>query len=257
MEKSGISKVIKNFIRMISKNSPIILTSLAVGGLVTTVIFAVKATPKAVELIKADSRDAHDGDPYGYTHKEAIKSAWKVYIPTTCMGVLTVACIIGSHSINQRRNAALATVYSLTEKAFKEYSEKVIETVGKNKELKIRDDISADKIKQNPPGETEVIFTGKGEVLCYDSLSGRYFKSDIEHIRRTINDLNKNLLSDMFLSVNDLYYAIGLANTKLGEELGWDVDRGLLEVSFSSHLTESGEPCLVLNYDVMPKFYNA
>jgi len=254
MKQKGISKVVKNLGGVISKNSPTILTGLAVGGLFTTAIFAVQATPKAVEIIKADSRINHDGDPYGYTKKEAIKSSWKCYIPAACMGLATTACIIGSNSINQRRNAALATVYGLTEAAFREYKEKVVETIGKSKELKVRDEISGDRIKSNPPGENEIIFTGKGEVLCYDSLSGRYFKSDIEKIRRSINEINRNFLSDMWVSLNDVYYELGLAGTKLGDQLGWDLDQGLVELSFSSQLTEENEPCLVINYDVEPKF---
>ena len=100
----------------------------------------------------------------------------------------------------------------------------------------------------------EVIFTGKGSVMCYDSLSGRYFKSDIEQIRRVVNELNRNLLSDMFLTVNELYYAIGLSGTKLGDMMGWDIDKGMLEIDFSAQLTEEGEPCLVLNYSTEPRF---
>ena len=261
MERKGIGKAIKTLGRTFSKNSPAILTVCAVGGLVTTAILAVKATPKALELIarrevsKANEKGCGpcDTDAQLTTH-EIIQTAWKCYIPACAVGLTSIACIIGANRVSHRRNAALASVYTITEAAFKEYQAKVAETIGKNKELKVRDDISADRIRNNPPGTNEVIFTGKGEVICYDSLSGRHFKSDIEHIRRVVNDLNKELLSEMFLTLNDLYYALGLSGTKLGDEMGWDVDKGLLEIQFSSQLTEAGEPCLVLNYDVMPKF---
>jgi hypothetical protein len=129
-----------------------------------------------------------------------------------------------------------------------------VETIGKSKELKMRDEISGDQIKRNPPGTNEVIFTGKGEVMCFDTISGRYFKSDIEQIRKAINELNRGLLSDMFVTLNEFYDAIGLANTKLGDDMGWDIDKGMIDVSFSAQLTEDGEPCLVLNYDVEPKY---
>lgn len=263
MEEKGITKAAKNLGGLISKNSPTILTALAVGGLFTTVIFAVRATPKAQDLLNEELEnhglstvDMHGDKKFSDDFKpwDMVKITWKVYIPAACMGAATVACIIGSNSINQRRNAALATVYGLTEAAFREYKEKVVETIGKSKELKVRDDISADHIKANPPGDAEVIFTGKGEVLCYDTLSGRYFNSDIEKIRRSINDINKNFLSDMWVSLNDLYYELGLSGTKLGDQMGWDLDQGLVEVTFSSQLSDDNKPCLVLNYEVAPRF---
>ena len=128
------------------------------------------------------------------TKLEVIKIAWRPYVPAAAICLATIGCIIGANHISLRRNAALASLYGITEAAFKEYRTKVVETIGQNKELKVRDEISADRVKKNPVGTNEIIFTGKGEVLCYDSLSGRYFKSDIEQIRRTVNELNKKSL---------------------------------------------------------------
>ena len=76
--------------------------------------------------------------------KEIVKLTWECYIPTAAVGLSTIACIIGAHNIHLRRNAALASLYSLTESAFKEYQSKVVETIGKNKELKVRDDVVSD-----------------------------------------------------------------------------------------------------------------
>ena len=90
--------------------------------------------------------------------------------------------------------------------------------------------------------------------MCRDSFSGRYFNSDIEKFRRSINEFIQNRLQDMWVTLNDLYYELGLSSTKLGDLLGWDMDTGNVKVSFSTQLTEEGEPCLVLNYDVAPKF---
>lgn len=258
--KKSIIRFAKNLGGEISKNSPTILTSFAVAGVITTAIFAVRATPKAIELIRMREEAMKDSEegvyhaPVSLPKIEAIKLTWKLYIPAIGMGLITIGCIVSSNSINQKRNTALATVYGITEAAFREYKEKVVETIGKNKEIKVRDEITEDHIKNNPKGSNEVIFTGKGEVTCYDSLTGRYFKSDIEKIRKAINELNRDLLTDMFVSVNDLYYAIGLPCTTLGDTMGWDIDKGLIEVSFSSQLSEDGEPCLAVNYEVTPKF---
>jgi hypothetical protein len=252
------------------ENSPIILTGAAVTGVISTGILAVKATPRALKILEEERRKrdeyekviARDGDGREIilakgdtlTNREVVQLVWKCYIPATGMCLGTIACIIGAHKVNQRRNAALMGLYSLSEVAFKEYKEKVAETIGKVKEQRIRDEIDADHIKANPPNSAQVIFTGKGDVMCYDSLTGRYFRSDIEKIRRTVNELNRRLMSEMFLDLNDLYFELGIPTTKLGDELGFNLDDGLLEINFSSAITDDGQPCLVLNYEVVPKY---
>lgn len=255
---SGITQVAKNLGGVISRNSPTILTGLAVAGLVSTAILAVKATPKALRLLEEKNADLHDsrtGQREELTKLEAVRTVYKCYIPTAAVAIATIACIVASNSIHLRRSAALASVLSLTEAGFREYREKVVETIGRNKEMRVRDDVSADTIAKNPPqGPAEVIFTSKGECLCYDTLTWRYFKSDIEHIRRIINNLNDRLVREMFVTVNDLYYELGLAGTKLGDDMGWDIERGMLDIHYSSQLAEDGTPCLVMNYQVTPKF---
>ena len=63
--------------RSLKKASPTILTCIGAAGVVATAVLAVKATPKADSLIKADSRRNHDGDPYAAPKLEAVKSCWK------------------------------------------------------------------------------------------------------------------------------------------------------------------------------------
>lgn len=277
---STIKQIAKTLGGTISKNSPTILTGMAVAGLVSTTIMGIRATPKAMSLIDdavfdkyeetvgenrddisfADWMEQENGYDWKdrantLSKKEVIKLCWKVYIPTALMAGVSIACIIGSNRISLRRNAALASLYGLTETAFKEYQAKVVETIGKNKEIKVRDEIAADHVKRNPAGKNEIIFTGKGEVICMDELSGRYFKSDIDKINKTINEMNYRLRHENFLSVNEFYDEIGLAHTSLGNDLGWGIDKGEIEVSFSAQLTDSNEPCIVLNYKVNPNFY--
>jgi len=260
-----VREIAKNLGGIISKNSPTILTGAAVTGLITTVIFAVRATPKALSLIDEELYSRKGDEMYGeygsdigericsLPAKDVVRITWKCYIPTAGVAATTVMCIVGANHISLRRNAALASVYSLTETAFKEYQAKVVETVGKNKELKVRDDIAADHLKENPQSSNEVIFTGKGEVMCYESLSGRYFKSDMESLRKVINDLNDALRNDMYVTLNELYYEIGLPTITLGDEMGWDVENGSIKPAFSTQLTDKGEPCLVLNFEVHPR----
>jgi hypothetical protein len=168
------------------------------------------------------------------------------------MGSLTVACIIGAHALHMRKQAALAGACSLTATALREYQSKVIETIGEAKNREIKEEIHKDKLKSNPVQDKEVVIVGAGEMLCYDVLSGRYFKSDIETVRRAQNDLNRDLMNEMWVDLNAVYDALGLPPTRLGSELGWSVNDSLIEFKFSTQQAENGAPCLVIDYDVTP-----
>ena len=256
MKKGCIPKAAKTVWLAAKKHSPELLTGIGIAGMLTTVVLAVRATPKALRLI--DEKKADVPEEENVPRIEAVKAAWKVYVPAVLTGILSTICLIGANSVNQRRNAAIAAAYSLSESALKEYREKVVETIGERKEQAIRDDITKDRITENPV--REVVVSDRGSTLCYDSLSGRYFKSDIEKLRRIVNDLNRRMRDEMFISLNDFYCAVDnpdLGPTKLGDMLGWNIDKGYIDLNFSSQLTTDGTPCLVLDYTVVPEYeYN-
>ena len=125
---------------------------------------------------------------------------------------------------------------------------------GEKKHETVKDAIAKDKIEKNPIAMQEVIITEKGNTLCYDVLSGRYFKGDIDKIKKAENELNRQMRDEMYISLNDFYYEIGLENIKLGDELGWNINEGYIDLSFSSQLASDGTPCLVIDYAVAPRY---
>lgn len=242
------------------KHSPEILTGIGIAGMLSTTVFAVRATPKALMLIEEKKREKKfAGEQPELTKVEIVKTAWKPYIPAAVTGAASVACLVGASSVNARRNAALAAAYALSETTLADYKEKVVETIGEKKAQEVKDAIAKDKIENDPVTRKEIIATDKGETLCYDALSGRYFKSDIEYIRRAVNNLNERLLFDTHISLNEYYDEIGLEEIfPMGENLGWTVDpdsanKGLIELDFSSQLAE-GTPCLVVGFSNAPRY---
>jgi len=246
-ELISLTKDLNNFA---AKNSPSILTGLSIAGMVSTTVMAVHATPKALQLLSLEEerRGAY------LTKWETVKLLWPQYLPTVVMGGISIGCAISANSIHLQRKAAIAGLYSMTEASLREYQNKVKETIGEKKEQKIRDDVVLDKIMANPVNEKDVILTGKGNTLCYDAWTGRYFKSDIEAIRKVENIVNNNLLQDDFISLNDVYYELNLDEVELGNEIGWRVDDGLVFFDFTSQLNSDGVPCLVLNFKLKPRY---
>ena len=251
MGKGNISKIINEIQKAVIKHSPEILTGLGIAGMITTTVLAVKATPKALDLIN-DRKDELETEKLPPI--EVVKTAWKCYIPAAVTCATSTACLIGASSVNLKRNAALATAYKLSESAISEYKDAVIDKLGEKKEQTIRDKVAEEKMKKNPVSSSEVFITEKGNTLCYDTISGRYFKSDIDRIKRAENAINKQLLDEMYVSLNDLYDELDLDHTKLGDELGWKIDDGLVELYFSSQLADDGTPCVVMDFTRAPKY---
>lgn len=254
MKKPNVTALFKSIQTSLSKHSPEILTGIGIAGMITTTVLAVKATPKALELIedRKEELDMHPADDLSPV--EVVKAAWKPYIPAAATGVASIVCLIGASSVNSKRSAALATAYNLTATAFNEYKEKTLETVGEKKEQVIRNKVAEERINKDPAKQSTIIVTGKGSTRCFDTITKQRFVSDIESVKSIVNELNHRMIKgDDYVSLNDLYYELGLDPTKFGDDIGWNVNTGLIEINFSAQLDTDGVPCIVLDYTVAPK----
>lgn len=257
---ANFATIMKTFGRFVSNNSPKILTGMAVAGVISTTVLAVKATPEAIEQIDQAKLRKHDAsEDEAFTPMDMVKAAWACYIPAAAVGTVTIACVIGGSTISSKRNAALMSLYSITETGFREYQEKVISSIGSQKEQKIRDEVAKDRIERDPVTSREVIvIAGGGDVLCYDSISGRYFQSDVESIRRAVNDVNEKIINESYASQNDFYRLLGLPSTQYNDEIGWSTDN-MLNVDFTTVMSDDNRPCISINYRSYPLrgYYNS
>lgn len=246
MSKLSLHGILNGTTQYLSKNSSSILTGCGIAGIIVTAISAVYATIDASEKIN----DAEEVKQEPLTNKEIAKVAWKSYIPVAVAGVSSAACFVGAQTINTRRNMALATLYSMTANNFNDYREAVVKKLGEKKEEEVRDEVSRKQIEENPVESSEV-FIGDGDTLCYDSWSGRYFKSSIEKIRGAVNTINHDLNSELTIPLNDFYFLLNLPTVKAGDKAGWNIDKPM-KVYFSSQIAENNEPCIVINYYTEP-----
>lgn len=254
----------KPLVASLKKHSPEILTGLGIAGMFGAVVTAVHATPKVISILNRESEKRMSVEKptdmvwhekkqcYMLPVKDVLKLSWKYYIPTASILVASAGCIIGANTVNFKRQAALTLAYNLSERAFHEYKEKTVQTLGEKKEAVLRDSIAQDHLDKTPLKEEKVIVNDRaGDVLCLDFQSGRYFKTSIEKLRKMENELNKRMLSEDYITLNDFYYSIGLDSIGLGDSVGWDLDHGMMDLAFSS-LIKDDKPCLVLEYEVVP-----
>jgi Family of unknown function (DUF6353) len=237
------------------QNSPWILSGIAVAGVIGTAFLAAKGTPKALEKLSELKEDKalEQNCDHGYakvTRKEIVLATWKPYIPAALAGTATITCIIASTQIGMRRQAALVGAYALLDNAYHRYKDEVLEQIGEKKEQQISDGVAQKRVNELP-SSNQVVFLGKGDVLCLDDLSGRYFKSDHEAIRRAINDVDAEVLQQGYSDLNKFYELVGLPVIDLGELLGWNLDHRP-EFAPSTALNDCGQPCLVVAFRFPP-----
>lgn len=246
MKSNG--KIIDKIKKWGKKNSTAIYTGVGIAGFMSAGIWAVLETPKYLDEIK-EAKEAPK------TKKAKILA--KHYAGPVVLAGASTACIITSNKAQKKKYAALAAAYKMSETALTEYKDKVVEVIGEKKEKEIKDKIAKDKVENISLKPTELVVTEPGRTtFCYDAATGVKFWSDMETIRKAVNNINFRLMSDMYVSLNELYYEIGIEDQfgQIGEDIGWNIDNGPIEVEFSSQLTKDGRPCLVLSYRVFPRY---
>lgn len=274
MDKTNVTKYFKMAKRFVSKRSPEILTGIGIAGMVTTTVLAVKATPKALELIEEEKRaqnralldkaEKTGSDVAAQVSRlkpiETVKVAWKPYIPAMLTGMASIACLIGAQSVSARRHAALYSAYKLSETALTEYKDKVVETIGEKKEKQIKQKIAEDKvdkaiedIKEN---KTKVVVSEDGDTWFIDAYSQIPFKSTVNKIDKAINELNRDMVvyAPSGASLSDFYDKLDLPHTGYSDQVGWTLDDGPVEKDISDAIVKDGKAYIILDFMVRPQY---
>jgi hypothetical protein len=242
-----LQALVKQTERLIRSNTPVILTGLGVSGVVTTAYLSWRAgynTANDCVLYPEDwGRKARI--------KHNIKTHWRRHIPMITTGVVTVGCVVAATHVGLRRTAAMAAAYSVSEKAFTEYRDKVEEKYGKNKEQQVRDEVAQDKVTQNPLGPS-VVLVGGGTTLFYEYLTGRYFLSDMETIKRAENEINRRVFTCEYATLAEFHTLIGQPPTQGAMDMGWHRRDKLMEVDIHATLTEDqNKAAIVIQYNYL------
>lgn len=261
MVKEALITFLKKSSKVLIEKSPEILLGVAIFGSVSAVGMAIKVTPEATELITEELENMAKEQEIDISEVELkwtdyVRICWRVYLLTGIMLTTSIIAMILSNYIRAKRAGALATAFAITQETLRTYQEKVIEEVGKKKEEKIRDEVAKEKLKIK--NDQPIILTGRGDYLCYDAFSGRYFRSNIDDVKRAQNDLNATINRDFYASVNDFYDLLGLKHVSAGDSLGWS--GGLLEINFSTQMSDKDngpeEPCMVIDFHNFEPFEN-
>lgn len=246
---STIKTATKTIEKALKKNAPQILAGLGIACGLGAVGMTAKGTIKAVRIV--DEMKKENPEP---SKKEIVKAVYKEYIPAAGLTIAGIGCVVGSVHISARRIATLGLAYAMSDKNFKEYKDKAKEMLGEKKEEELRGAIAQDYIDKNPPVPELIPQANGGSTLCLNKFDGRYFYSDADTIRRTINDLNRMLYSDYHVNLNDFYYELDLHHSRIGDGFGWNMNDGdWIDVEFTTELTPTNVPVLVMDFTQAPR----
>lgn len=219
------------------------LIGAGIGCLVSAAFSSFIFSPMAEEEIKEKELSIDSDLPA----TEIIKSYAKYGAIPSILAATGIALVVGGNHLNVEKGVAAMAAYTLSDTAFKEYQKKTKEIVGEKKEQKIRDEIAKDTLRKNPVNEKEVIITGSGSYLCFDKMSGRYFRSDMAKLKRIETDLDMRMIHQTYVTQNELYLEIGMSPIKNGDNVGWTISNGYIQMAFTYDGGINGEPCLVMD----------
>lgn len=263
----SISKGFSKVGKMVSKNSPLLLSILGAASVASTAILAAKASPKAKERIATYEKLAEAEREVG--NEEAAKQLKrnlyfdiaKIYAPAAVSGIAGVACIIGAHKIHTNRQIALAATCALTEKKFEDYQKEAQALLGEKEEAKIREKVAENTEKTDRFKNAPIIQSpGGGEVLFFDDISGRKFYSTHEKVDAAINQINAMRLShpDDEIELNEFYDNLDIDDTGAGSILGWKpYDKMSQTVKIKKDYTSTEDqygrelPCCMISFPVI------
>lgn len=228
--------VIKTVRILVSKNASDLLLFGGIGCILGGGALAIRQTPKAVKLLEENKKK---------DNLEKIKEVAPLFVPTVGLVGVGIVQIVCARNITKNKLAAMTTAYTISDKAYKTYRDKVKEIVEPEKYENIQREVARETVDRNPANK-ECINVSGNKVLIYDSSADRYFEGTLNEIEKAVNILNKRMRNDMVISLNEFYTEIGLNCTKTGEYLGWNIDKDEIEINTSSDISEDGRPYMIL-----------
>ncbi len=283
----------------IKKHSPEILLVAGVAGVVTSTILACKATTKIsgiledtkkmVDTIHEQKENPNPNLTEEYTEEDANKDLAityahagldlaKLYAPAFIIGAASIASILASHSIINKRYVGASAAYAALDKSYKEYRKRVKEFAGEDAEKMLRYNVKAKEVEETVTDEkgkektkkktvNVVGLEGYSEYAKFFDSSSSAWEKDPEynlHFLRIQQEYANDLLRTKGrLFLNEVYDMLGLEPTKAGQVVGWVyneedpigdnyVDFGIYEAAQEKNrdFVNGIEPVILLDFNV-------
>ena len=245
------------FEKGVSDASPTILSVLAIGGLVATVISAFRSAPKVEKRVKEAKEER-------MTKVEMVLHVAPALVQTIGLATGTALCIAGSDALNLQNQAKLLGAYTLLNTSYKKYRGKVREIWDSetfDADKKIMSEIAKDRIEENPPAIEEIDEEEKEDEkpLWYDIYGDRYFHATEQEVLTAEYHINRNFALKNAVTLNEFYEFLGLEKIDYGETVGWGLSVGFdtygycwIDFKHSLVTMDDGLECRIIYYPFEP-----
>lgn len=202
----------------------LIFTGLAMAGVPITATLSAMRAPKYKEILS----EYEDPETKEVKTVDKVKAGLKTQWPAAIAGALTCAFIALAEKLNLTEIAGLVTTCGFLVKNRDKLEQKILEYTGKeegDKILKqIKKEVNEDMVKEvyvRSAGPS-VEETGRGDLLCYEAYSGRWFRSSELAVEKAVERLNSMFAEDQnYVCLNDFYDELGIERTHFGHQWGW------------------------------------
>lgn len=247
-----LTKVFSGIGGVIVRHAPEITTGLAVAGSIQTAFLAAKATAKAQRIV--DEYEISNGFEPDVKARWVgrVKLAWRLYIPTIVSGTTTIALIICSNKLLNKRAAVLSASLSTLHNYADRYFESTKEVLDEETFSKVQGRFS-EKVGDVSPFEGNVMVEDVGgDQLFLEPVTGRYFLSTLTKVKEAIVEAKYAIQSDSYITLNEWSGYLGIPHTASGDYLGW-VASGGFDVNISATINKNDHAVISLNYTNFPK----
>lgn len=238
----------------VQKHSPEILIGVGVVGMIGSTVLACKATLKINDVMdetqenlekietaleKVDKEKYSEEDAERDKHVIAVQTGVKIvklYLPAIGLGIFSVACLVSSNRILQKRYAGLASAYTLLDKSYSNYRKNVIEKYGEEVDKEMRYGIKAETVTDEDGNETtqKVMEMDPNDPNSYSDYArffdeaSPYWEKDPEY-NLTFLKAQQQFANDILVArgrifLNEVYEMLGIPKTKAGQVVGWVYD---------------------------------
>lgn len=237
-------KLTKTCAKFLRKHGGTILAVAASVGVGLTAYETHKAAVKATTLVVMNKDEP-------MTKKEVVQECWKFYIPAAVLGGGTIACILGSNTLNKKQIASLSAAYMALGKSYQQYRRQVAERIGAEEEEKLRmeaaKETKAEDVQRDKDGDVIRLF--------YEPASKRYFHATMSRVIEASYYFNRELATNGCISVNEwcnYLCADELTITPEGDQMGWCLDQLIydwdaywMDFEYDKQMTDDGWSAII------------
>lgn len=233
----------------LAKSSPQMLFAAGIVGVVATAVTASRATLKVEAIIDeaaADLARVEEVSLQGrsdYSDQDKTQDTVVIYVRTAVklaklyalplgIGVLSIACLTGSHHILSKRNAAVTAAYAALDRGFREYRARVVSEFGEDVDRRMRYDSEEYKMYSITPEGVEHVHVARATYKTDYSIYARFFDElcsswqSVPEYNLIFLKCQQNFANDMLkarghIFLNEVYDMLDIPRSKEGSVVGW------------------------------------